>query len=59
MQQKIIRPGSYWASADGKEFEVKHVQDNVVWYQNRENVYSCLIEAFQHRFTERTNHDRG
>lgn len=47
-----MKIGSKWSDEKGNVFVVASIQDDVVFYINNQNTYSCLIEAFQERFSE-------
>ena len=62
MKEKIrIQPGQCWQSFNGTEFYVDDVRSTEagIWvhYTNTftQQTYSCLEEAFRHRFTQIVN----
>ena len=46
----MLKINSIWLDQHGKEFVVMDLQEDVVWYANKDVVYSCRIQAFLERF---------
>jgi hypothetical protein len=56
-----VKVGSRWQGSDRSEFTVRDIieEDGGVWIHYgryaQDTTYSCLIDAFLHRFTEILN----
>jgi hypothetical protein len=61
--QPDVIPGSIWCGNDREKFIVRGIvaQDGDVWVQyermGTQQTYSCLVEAFQQRFTLYVNYN--